>query len=289
MKILTTPQYASGFFYQNPVEKIHAITHCAENIFICGHRRPPHTHPGFEFIYLSRGSATRYVGAPRICQRMGDLYITYPRERHRVECEPSEEGRQIQIGLQLEELGPPGSHLADYLRRERPRLLHDCHAIEPILQAIIWQVVTSLPKREATILAFLHALCALIHQSAMRDEARNPSETKIALPYAYPIQKALFYMKKHLDRRLPLPELASVAGASHVGRFCTQFHEEVKMTPSAYHLQMRLDAARNALQQSSWDITSIALEHGFSSSQHFCMAFRRVFDTSPRAWRKLGR
>jgi AraC-like DNA-binding protein len=289
MKILTTPQYASGFFYQDPVEKIPAITHCAENIFIRGHRRPPHTHSGFEFIYLSRGSATRYVGPTRIRQQMGDLYITYPRERHRVECAPSEEGRQIQIGLQLEELGPGGSQLAGHLRRERPRLLHDCQTVEPILQAIIWQVVTSLPRRDETILAYLQTLCALIHQSAMRARAKNPSETKIALPYAYPIQKALFYMKKHLDRRLPLSELASVAGAPHVGRFCTQFHEEIKMTPSAYHLQMRLDAARNALRQSSRDITSIALEYGFSSSQHFCMAFRRAFDTSPRTWRKLGR
>jgi hypothetical protein len=112
MKILTTPQYASGFFYQDPVEKIPAITHCAETFFIRGHRRPPHTHPGFEFIYLSRGSATRYVGKPRIRQRMGDLYITYPRERHGVACEASEEGRQIQIGLRLEQLGPQGARLS---------------------------------------------------------------------------------------------------------------------------------------------------------------------------------
>jgi AraC family transcriptional regulator len=105
------------------------------------------------------------------------------------------------------------------------------------------------------------------------------------VPYSYAIQKALFHMKKHLDRRIPLRELAAVATAAHIGRFCTQFHEEVKMTPSAYHLQMRLDAARQALLQPSRDITSIALEYGFSSSQHFSMAFRRAFGLSPRAWR----
>jgi AraC family transcriptional regulator len=58
------------------------------------------------------------------------------------------------------------------------------------------------------------------------------------------------------------------------------------MTPSAYHLQLRLDAARQELLQSSMDITSIAGQYGFSSSQHFCTAFRRAFGVSPRAWRK---
>jgi AraC family transcriptional regulator len=93
-------------------------------------------------------------------------------------------------------------------------------------------------------------------------------------------------MKKHLDRRISLREFALAATASNVCRFCTRFHEEVKMTPSAYHLQLRLDAARQALLQSSMDITSIAGQYGFSSSQHFCTAFRRAFDVSPRAWRK---
>ena len=93
-------------------------------------------------------------------------------------------------------------------------------------------------------------------------------------------------MKKHLDRRIPLREFAAAATASNLCRFCTQFHQEVGLAPSAYHLQLRLDAARSALQQPSMDITSIAMSYGFSSSQHFCMAFRRAFGVSPRSWKK---
>jgi AraC-like DNA-binding protein len=226
------------------------------------------------------------VGKPRIRQRMGDLYITYPRERHGVACEASEEGRQIQIGLRLDKLGPEGSRLSRCLHRTKPRLLHDCQSVEPILQAIIWQVVTNLPHRDEAILAYLNTLCVLVQQLALRANARNFSERKIALPYSYSVQKALFHMKKNLDRRIPLREFAAAATASNVCRFCTQFHREVEMTPSAYHLQLRLDAARQALAQSPMDITSIAGQYGFSSSQHFCMAFRRAFGVSPRAWKK---
>jgi AraC family transcriptional regulator len=110
----------------------------------------------------------------------------------------------------------------------------------------------------------------------------------MALPYTYPIQKTLFYMKKHLDRRISLRELAAVAASSNTCRFCTQFHQEVGMTPSAYHLQLRLDTARHALRQPSMDITTIALQYGFCSSQHFCAAFRRAFGVTPMASKKSG-
>jgi AraC-like DNA-binding protein len=289
MKIVRDPEYISGFLYMDLKGKLSAIIHCAETFFIRGHQVLPHAHPGFEFIYLSRGSATRQVGSRRIQQRMGDLYITYPRERHAVACKPSEEGRQIQIGLRLDKLGRQGSLLSDYLHRNKLRLLHDCQSVEPIMQAIIWQVVTNLPHRDEAIHAYLQTLCVLIQQAAINSLGRDRSETKMSLPYSYPVQKALFFMNKHLDRRIPLREFAAAAAAPNVCRFCTQFHQEVKMTPSAYHLQLRLDAARHALLQPSMDITSIALNYGFSSSQHFCMAFRRAFGMSPRGWKQSGK
>ena len=183
MQVTSHPQYVSGFVYTAPGGKLSAILHCAETLFVRGHQVAPHTHPGFEFIYLSRGSATRFVGNPRIQQRMGDLYVTYPGERHGVDCKASEDGRQIQIGLHLGKLGAHGRRLAEYLRRHKLRLLHDCQPVEPILQAIIWQLVTNLPHRDEAILAYLETLCVLIQQSASRAGAGNCSETKMALPY----------------------------------------------------------------------------------------------------------
>ncbi len=109
--------------------------------------------------------------------------------------------------------------------------------------------------------------------------------TKPHLPYSYGVQKAVSYLQQNLQERLPLTDLAAVATARSVPHFCTQFRREVGMTPAAYHLQLRLEAAREALRQPTYDVTTVAMAYGFSSSQHFSTQFKRAFKVSPKAWR----
>lgn len=286
MQILASREYISGLNYRYPLGARAAITHCSENIFVRGHQRPPHTHAGFEFIYLCRGSATRFVEGPRISQKVGDLFITLPGEQHGVDCKPSEEGRQIHIGLLLERIGTPGSQLAGYIRRHRLRLIRNCHALEPLLQAIVTQALTSLPHRTAVVRSYLQTLCLVIRQLADADRGVTSQELKMDAPYSPTVQKALIYMRTHLDRRLPLKDIARASAAVNASRFCTRFQQEVKMSPSAYHLNLRLEAARRALLQPTTHAISVPTDYGFSSSQHFCTAFRRAFGVTPQAWRR---
>ena len=54
MKVLRDPQIISGFVFENPVDELPELTHCGEALCCAGHHRAPHTHPVFEFLYLSR-------------------------------------------------------------------------------------------------------------------------------------------------------------------------------------------------------------------------------------------
>jgi transcriptional regulator GlxA family with amidase domain len=56
------------------------------------------------------------------------------------------------------------------------------------------------------------------------------------------------------------------------------------VSPEAYHRTLRLDAARESLRRSDQSVALAALEHGFSSSQHFSSAFRQTFGMTPRQW-----
>jgi AraC-like DNA-binding protein len=285
MKIFRQPQIISGFIYEDPLEDLPAVTHCGEALCVPRYTLETHSHRGFEFAYLARGEATWRVGKDRTLHRMGDLFITYPHERH------SGEGRAVEshhlwIGLELEKLGTEGRDLADYLRRKKVRLLPGCHAAEPILRAIVGQVVSGLPRKGRVTLAYLRVLFALIEQQSGRQAAGKRRNKTVPLPYSYSIQKAIAYMEKNLDRRLPLSELAAVASLKQMSHFCTQFRREVGITPATHHLQLRLNAARNALRQPALDITRVAMQFGFSSSQHFSTAFQDAFGLSPRAWRK---
>lgn len=285
MQVLRDPQIISGYAYENPVDDLPELTHCGEALCCEGHHLKPHTHAGFEFLYLSRGQASWRARGETVTQNMGDLYIAYPGESHGTGTKRNTENQHLWLGIHLAKLGPQARRLAERLQRERPQLVPDCDEVEPVLRGLIRQIVTPRSRRTEAIVACLGMFVLLLEQRldtlAMGDGARPEPH----LPYSYGVQKAVAFLRQNLQERLPLADLAAVATARSVPHFCTQFRREVGMTPSAYHRQLRLVAARETLRQPGYDVTTVALQYGFSSSQHFSTQFKRAFEVTPREWR----
>jgi AraC-like DNA-binding protein len=285
MKVLRDPQIISGFVYEHPVDDLPELAHCGEALCCAGHYRGPHTHPVFEFLYLSRGRASWRAQGDTVKQNMGDLYIAYPGEKHGTGAQRNPENHHLWVGVDLDRLGAEGGRLATRLRQERPRLVTGCEEVEPVLRALVRQVVAQRARRTETIAACLRWFIALLEQR-LDAGAGEATPTERRLPYSHAVQKAMDYLQQNLERRLPLTDLAAVATARSVPHFCTQFRREVGLTPAAYHLQLRLNAAREALRQPAIDVTTAAQQYGFSSSQHFSTQFRRSFGITPRSWRQ---
>lgn len=287
MKVFRDPQIISGFIYERPVDALPALTHCGEALCCRGHHREPHAHEGFEFLYLSRGAATWRAHGEVSEQGMSDLYIAYPGEKHGTGPKPNPENHHLWVGLKLDELGRNARTLAAELRARRVRLLTSCPDVEPVLRGLVAQVVAHHPRRLQAVTAYLELFVTLVRQRLQAGSERAPAAT--ALPYSYPVQRAIAFMEQNLDRRLPLRDLAAMATARNVPHFCAQFRREVGVSPAAHHLQLRLAAARLALRQPETDVTKVALQHGFSSSQHFSTLFRRSYGVTPSAWRRGAR
>ena len=286
MQVLRDPQIISGFAYENPVDDLPELTHCGEALCCEGHFLKPHTHPGFEFLYLSRGQATWRANGTTAVQNMGDLYVAYPQESHGTGTKRNPENQHLWMGVDLAKLGPAGRRLALRLKKERPQLVPGCDEVEPVLRSLMRQIVTPRARRTEAITACLVMFISLLEQRLDTLAQGEGSQPEPHLPYSYGVQKAVAFLRQNLQCRLPLADLAAVATARSVPHFCTQFRREVGMTPAAYHLQMRLEAARDTLRQPGYDVTTVALQYGFSSSQHFSTQFRRAYKVTPRAWRK---
>jgi AraC family transcriptional regulator len=89
-----------------------------------------------------------------------------------------------------------------------------------------------------------------------------------------------------LDTRCSLRELAAAAGLSP-SHFISRFKRETGMPPMDFVARRKIDHAKRLLTESRKSVTRIAMELGFSSSQHFCTAFRRFGDFSPSEYRRL--
>lgn len=63
------------------------------------------------------------------------------------------------------------------------------------------------------------------------------------------------------------------------------FSDTFRQSPKRYQLEAKLREAHRLLVSTSMNVTTIAMELGFSSSQHFATQFKARFGQTPRAFR----
>ena len=87
------------------------------------------------------------------------------------------------------------------------------------------------------------------------------------------------HIDQHLDRRVSLDELARVAGMSRFA-LVRAFSGALGVSPYAYSLQRRLDAARRLLAAGT-SISQAANQLGFADQSHLTRWFLRVVGVTP--------
>ncbi len=118
---------------------------------------------------------------------------------------------------------------------------------------------------------------------ALKDSANAGDEP----PLSQEIVHCLAVLGRTLHRPLDIDELAAECGLS-VSRFKTRFREETGLAPGEYQLKLRMQQAKYLLSETDMRIIDIALEMGYSSSQHFASVFKRAIGRSPSEWRRIS-
>jgi AraC family transcriptional regulator len=98
------------------------------------------------------------------------------------------------------------------------------------------------------------------------------------------VRRAVELMHAHLDRELPLEELASAAYLSPF-HFARLFKKVTGASPHAYLAALRIERAKSLLATTDASVTEIATRVGYASSSHFAKAFRQSTGLTPRAFR----
>lgn len=92
-------------------------------------------------------------------------------------------------------------------------------------------------------------------------------------------------LRKNLANHWTVEEMAAMVGLG-----TTAFTEKVKsytgFSPLNYLINLRISEATKMLKQNKGNITAIALETGFYSSQHFATTFKKLTGYTPGEFRK---
>jgi len=115
--------------------------------------------------------------------------------------------------------------------------------------------------------------------------ARDGHEPQVSPRKADPrldprVAMAIARMEARLDTPEPTPDLARAVGLSP-RRLEQIFTENLGLTPAAYALTLRLQAARRMITDTRHPMAEVALRCGFSSASSLSRAFRAKFGLAP--------
>jgi len=94
------------------------------------------------------------------------------------------------------------------------------------------------------------------------------------------------YIKKNYSESISIEKLAQACHAS-ISTLERRFKKHLAKTPLQYIMEVRLDNARMMVFDSGAKMSNIAQETGFVDNSHFTRAYKKRFNISPSADRKL--
>jgi AraC-like DNA-binding protein len=249
---------------------------------------PFHSHGKMiEICYLESGRQTYCVGGQDFHLKGGDVFVTFPNERHGSGDSPEGKGvlywlllripdnRQRLLSLKPADARAVLDRLLSLDRRHFP-IGQD---VGQLLRQIIGEFdrdedVLRRVKLENLLLRFL---LEVLDASQSTNAAVSPE-----------IRAVQALIAENLDEPSPISRLARSVHMSE-SRFKARFKAEVGVPPADYAMRQRIDRSVQLLRCSDQPITEIALGLGFSSTQYFATVFRRYTGVAPTEYRKAAR
>ena len=139
-----------------------------------------------------------------------------------------------------------------------------------------------------------HALAAQVSEQFVLGRIRNACDhQRIQLAARYGVHnpktlQIINLMEQHIEEPLPANALAQAIGVTRrqlERLFCTY----LKDTPSRFYLGLRLERARQLLQQTDMGILAVSVACGFETPSYFSRAYRARFFASPKDDRGTSR
>lgn len=165
---------------------------------------------------------------------------------------------------------------------------------DPRLEHIAWALGADRQAQHANGALFTEGLGLALAVHLLRNYRAGASRV-MPLPSASArglsaarLERLRAYIDEHLDQRLSIAQLASVAAISP-SHLKVQFRRAVGIPVHEYVIRQRVERARTLLTGSDLPVGAIALEAGFAHQSHLARAMRRVLGVTPGELRPRGR
>jgi AraC family transcriptional regulator len=241
---------------------------------------PEESTTSTQLIFPYRGVYVRHVGHDQTVAEANQVLFFNAHEGYRVSHPVAGGDGSLTLVVeesQLHELAPLDIlHWSAGIRFRRRRLRIDARA-----QALVALLRHSLHQKLAEPLEAEVLALTLVRRTLGPRTSHAPGAT---VGRQKLVDRAKLVLSSDLMRRWTLAEIAGELRVSPV--YLTQVFQQVEGLP-LYHYQLRLRLARGLDLLARYDdLTTLALDLGFSSHSHFSSAFRQLYGCSPSQFKR---
>ncbi len=234
---------------------------CRNNL----HSSKTHFHEELSIGFIEKGSTSLEIKRNIYKAEKGDAVIIYPYVSHM--CRPSDLsdwaftmffiGTGLYRDIPVE--GDPGN-LIKIIRKDHP-------VYEKII--MLKNTFNSFPS-SSCLKKDLHEVFELIPHE-LHD---NTGEKAL-----YKIGRVKKYIEEHYRTNFSLDDVSAEFSLNKF-TMIREFKKIYNTTPSAYHLQLKINTAKKMLEERN-DIVNIALDAGFYDQSHFSREFKNAYGITP--------
>jgi AraC-like DNA-binding protein len=152
------------------------------------------------------------------------------------------------------------------------------------LQQLVGLIEAGLVQSEPDSRDIVRYLGAALCEWVVRHLSRRAD--RIAMDHSvYWAERVRLAIENHFQSDLSLAQILGGLGLCY-RQLARHFERQFGISPKRYQLIRRMEEARRLIGTTNLPVTTVALELGFGSSQHFATRFRQITGQSPTALRE---
>jgi AraC-like DNA-binding protein len=268
----------AGFHADRPDPGVPELLHIGEQWFGTTQLIGEHTHEVWEFYLQLDGQSKWWSETGEYELQAGSFFAAPPRVKHGLIVRPRANHHFFFAGIDLAVVLARHASLAKLWKRRRCVFQPHGHSLVSPCRQLIREVSIDQPYRADGMRAAMDYV--VIEASRLFDPSSRP---------IVPGHRAVQETRELLDRSPAEPwkleDLGRMVGVSP-NHLVELFKHETGVSPHRYLLNLRIDRAKQLLRDTDRPITQLALDLGFSSSQHFAKMFKGREKITAAAYRQ---
>ena len=232
---------------------------------------------GYYLVFISKGKGVfESALSPSTAITAGTCFFLFPGVWHRYRPDAESGWEEYWIGFK-------GSYPDDLMNKgifssAFPVVspgLND--SLLTLIRRILEEVRSGTPGYHQVISGIILQILGLVHALCTQTNLIQGED-------AQAVEKAKFYFRENLEAPLDIKRLMRELPMSY-SKFRKLFKEVTGEAPNQYHLNLRLDKARELLGTTNLNVSEVAYNLGFDSVFYFSKLFKRKNGVSPKYYR----